>query len=65
MMRAILCATLPLVLLFLNEAHSQTDSTVSNRYGSELGKYSVGFTLLEANDYSRAGVSSLGGKILR
>ncbi len=54
MMRAILCASLPLVLLFLSEAHSQTDSTVSSRYALELGKYSVGFTLLEANDYSRA-----------
>ncbi len=54
MMRAILCTTLPLVLLFLNETHSQTDSTVSNQYGLEQGKYSVGFELLEANDHSRA-----------
>ncbi len=54
MMRTILSATLPLVLLFLNEAYSQTDSTVLSRYGLELGKYSVGFRLLEAQDYSRA-----------
>lgn len=54
MMRAILCASLPLVFLFLNAAHSQTHSTVSGRYGLEPGNYSVGFKLLESKDYSRA-----------
>ena len=54
MMRAILCASLPLVFLFLNAAHSQTQSTVSGRYGLEPGDYSVGFKLLETRDYSRA-----------
>ncbi len=54
MMRAKICATLPLLFLILNAAHSQTDSTVSGRFGLESGKYSVGFRLLNAKDYSRA-----------
>ena len=54
MMRAILCATLPLISLHLNDAYSQTDSAVSNPHGLEPGEYSVGFQLLEKQDFSRA-----------
>jgi len=52
MPRALLYATLLLVSSFLNEARSQT--AVSNPHGLEPGEYSVGFQLLEGQDYSRA-----------
>ncbi len=52
-MRAILYATIILVSLHLNEAHSQSESAVSSPHGLESGKYSVGFQLLEAQDSSR------------
>ena len=54
MMRAILYATLLLVSLFLNQAHSQTDQTASDPHGYEPGVYSVGFRLIEEQDHSRA-----------
>ena len=53
MTRALLCASLISVLLLLNEAHSQTDSTVPSLHRLEPGEYSVGFQLIEDQDYSR------------
>ena len=53
-MRAILYATLLLVSLLLTEARSQTNSAVSSPHGLEPSEYSVGFQLLEEQDYSRA-----------
>jgi hypothetical protein len=53
-MRVILCTTALLCLLLLDEAHSQTDSATASAHGLELGEYTVGFRLLEAEDHSRA-----------
>ena len=53
-MRAINYATLLLVSVLLSEACSQTDSAISSPHGLEPGEYSVGFQLLEEQDYSRA-----------
>jgi dienelactone hydrolase len=53
MMRTLLCATVLLVSLLLNEARSQTASAASTPHGLEPGEYSVGFRLIEAQDYSR------------
>jgi hypothetical protein len=53
-MRAILYATLLLVSLLLTGARSQTNSAVSSPHGLEPSEYSVGFQLLEEQDYSRA-----------
>jgi len=59
MMRAILYATLPLVSLLLSQAHSQTDLTTSSPHGYEPGVYSVGFRLIEEQDYSRVVTAGL------
>ncbi len=54
MMRTLLCATVLLVSLLLNEARSQTNSAASTPHALEPGEYSVGFQLIEEQDYSRA-----------
>ncbi len=54
MLRIMLYATLLLVSVLLNEACSQTDSAIPSPHGLEPGEYSVGFQLLEEQDYSRA-----------
>jgi len=51
--RVIHRVTLLLVFLYMNEAHSQTDIAKFRLHGPESGEYSVGFQLLEAQDYSR------------
>ena len=54
MMRTLLCATILLLPLLLNEARSQTDSTAASPLSLEPGEYSVGFQLIEEQDYSRS-----------
>ena len=54
MIRVIHCVTLLLVFLPTSEAHSQTDEAKLRLHVPGLGKYSVGFQLLEAQDHSRA-----------
>ncbi|MEE8527304.1 MAG: hypothetical protein V3S70_01910, partial [Gammaproteobacteria bacterium] len=51
-MRATLCTGLSLILLLLNAAQSQAGA--SSAHALERGEYSVGFRLIESQDYSRA-----------
>ena len=54
MKRVILCATLILVVVAVNEARSQTGADDPIPYGLEPGALSIGFQLLEDLDHSRA-----------
>ena len=54
MMKAICCTTALLLSVLLNEAYSQTDSAASSPYSLEPGEYTVGFKLIEGQDYTRA-----------
>ncbi len=53
MMRTLLCATVLLVSQLLTEARSQTNSAATSPHALEPGEYSVGFQLIEEQDYSR------------
>ena len=52
-MRVIPYATILILSVILIDACSQTDSAISSPHGLEPGEYSVGFQLLEEQDYSR------------
>ncbi len=52
-MRVIPYTTILILSVILIEACSQTDSAISSPHGLEPGEYSVGFQLIEEQDYSR------------
>ena len=54
MIRAILCATLALISMYSGQVHSKSDPGLSSQLGLNSGGHSIGFKIVEGQDYSRA-----------